>query len=97
MLANHPEKPFFEDALSLEQQIAGLREDLKATYASAREHEAIGPAGVKRLKASVKRALLDADERKAKDDFAAEVDDLCIRLGAYADTALGQAAVRAAG
>lgn len=95
-MSNHPEKPFFEDALDLTQQIAKLKDDLKATYASAKEHESIGAAGVKRLRASVKRALMDAEDRKAADDFAAEVDDLCIRLGAYADTELGAAAVRAA-
>lgn len=95
-MSNHPEKPFFDDALDIMQQIAKLKDDLKATYESAKEHESIGSAGVKRLKAAIKRAMMEAEDRKAADDFAADVDDLCIRLGAYADTELGKAALNAA-
>ena len=73
--SNHPEKPFFDKIVKIEEDIAALRDDRKALYESAKETEAIGKDGVKVLRKAVRRHMEAPDKRKAREDAESAADD----------------------
>jgi len=95
-MTNHPEKPFFDQIVALETEIAERRVDLKAVYASAKENDAIGKDGVKTLRKAVKRHMEDPDKRADREALEQDADILRHRLGVLVDLPLGAAAVMAA-
>ena len=92
--SNHPEKPFFDKIVKIEEDIAALRDDRTAIYESAKENEAID---VKVLRKAVRRHMEDPKKRAGREAAERAADNLLHRLGHLASTPLGEAARRAAG
>jgi hypothetical protein len=95
MNTNHPEKPFFDQAIALLTEIDERKTDLKAVYSGAKAHGAIGKDGLKTLKAAVKRHMEDPDKRAAREELESDAEALLRRLGQLAGSPLGDATLRA--
>lgn len=92
MQTNIAEKPHFDRIYRLALQNKENSEDIKELKKAAKKDGIDVPT----LMESVKRALMDDDKKKAKREREDAADALLIALGPFADSELGEAAVRAA-
>lgn len=89
-----PEKPYFDRAVRLENEMAALREDIKEVYTEAKERAAID---VKALKRAVKLYLEPSEKKAERELTEIEANRILEALGEYVNTPLGAAAARMAG
>jgi uncharacterized protein (UPF0335 family) len=84
----HPAEGYINRIAALEEEVAGLRSDIRDIYKEAKDAGHLKSA----IRMVVKRKMEDEDERLSHEAIESEAEQIMAALGMLADTPLGEAA-----